>query len=140
MDLLKVFGPHCWDGAELWRIVEWEGEAMAHPVLFPGRTTREIRRVSPPGVGARLTETGMIISSTQIFLLRFGGRLSVIDAGSSNGKTRPDEPYWDHQNLPYEQTLASLGVRLEDVDFVFLSHLHHDHVGWATTAAERGWA
>jgi len=140
MNLLDVRGPYRWNGLTATRIVEWEGEALPHPVLFPGRTADEIRRASPPGAEARLTDAGMIVTSTQFFLLREGVRVSIVEAGSGNGKTRPNEPYWDHQNLPYRETLGSLGVRPEDVDYVFLSHLHPDHVGLATTAAGEGWA
>jgi glyoxylase-like metal-dependent hydrolase (beta-lactamase superfamily II) len=140
MNLLDIRGPYHFNGFTLTRIVEWEGEAMPHPVLFPGRTAAEIRQASPPGADARLTGTGMIVTSTQFFLLQERGRASVIEAGSGNGKSRPAEPYWDHQSLPYRETLAWLGVQPEDVAFVFLSHLHPDHVGLATTERDGGWA
>ncbi|MGB7537950.1 MAG: MBL fold metallo-hydrolase [Anaerolineales bacterium] len=133
MALLEIRGPHLFDEWNLFQIVEWEGEAMPHGVLFPGIPADEIRKASPPGVNARLTEKGMIVSSTQLFLLNEGNRAVLIEAGSGNGKTRPAEPYWDQQALPYRETLVALGVEPNDVEFVYLSHLHPDHVGLATT-------
>jgi glyoxylase-like metal-dependent hydrolase (beta-lactamase superfamily II) len=139
MNLLKTHGPYYYNEWKVTRIVEWEGEAMPHPVLFPGKTAGEIRAASPPGAEGRLTENGMIVTSTQLFVMQAGGRAVVIEAGSGNGKTRPAEPYWDHQNLPYRETLGSLGIEAEDVAYVFLSHLHPDHVGLATTGENGRW-
>ena len=140
MDLLETRGPHNFNGWKVTRIVEWEGEAMPHAVLFPGIPAAEIRKASPGGAHSRLTEKGMIVTSTQLFVLQGEGRAILFEAGSGNGKTRPSEPYWDHQNLPYRETLASLGIQPEDIEYVFLSHLHQDHVGLATTWADGRWA
>lgn len=140
MKLLETRGPHQFNGWTTTQIVEWEGEAMPHPILFPGKTAGQIRKASPPGADGRLTDNGMIVISAQFFVLQADGRAFVIEAGSGNGKTRPAEPYWDHQNLPYLETLAALGVQPEDVAYVFLSHLHPDHVGLATTWADGRWS
>ncbi len=139
MELLETRGSKRNNEWNMVQIVEWEGEAMPHPVLFPGISVDEIRKASPAGLDSRLTEKGMIVTSTQLFLLKNGGRPVLIEAGTGNGKTRPAEPYWDHQNLPYRETLAALGVAPDDVEFVFLSHLHQDHVGLATTWNGDGW-
>jgi glyoxylase-like metal-dependent hydrolase (beta-lactamase superfamily II) len=139
MALLEIRGPHLFDEWNVFQIVEWEGAAMPHGVLFPGIPVEDIRRASPPGRDGRLTETGMIVTSTQLFLLKAGRRAILIEGGSGNGKTRPAEPYWDHQSLPYLETLAALGVQPEDVERVCLSHLHQDHVGLATTWNGNRW-
>lgn len=139
MNLLETRGPYTINGFQVTQILEWEGEAMPHAILFPGIPADEIRKASPPGAQGRLTENGMIVTTTQLFLLQADGRAVLIEAGSGNGKARPAEPYWDHQTLPYRETLASLGVQPEDVEFVFLSHLHQDHVGLATTRIDGRW-
>jgi glyoxylase-like metal-dependent hydrolase (beta-lactamase superfamily II) len=77
--------------------------------------------------------------STQFFLLEQDHVVVLIEAGTGNGKTRPKESYWNHQHLPYKETLGSMGVDLEDVAYVFLTHLHVDHVGWATTKKNGAW-
>jgi glyoxylase-like metal-dependent hydrolase (beta-lactamase superfamily II) len=139
MTLLEIRGPRLLNDWKLYRIVEWEGEAFPHGVLFPGIPAEEIRRAVPAGPDGRLNDNGMIVSTTQFFLLLEGSRAIVVEAGTGNGKSRPAEPYWDHQNLPYAETLRSLGVGADDVEYLFLSHLHVDHVGLATTWADGAW-
>ena len=44
---------------------------------------------------------------------------------------------WGESPSPLQRNMQALGVRLEDIDAIFLSHLHFDHVGgrrWATRA------
>jgi glyoxylase-like metal-dependent hydrolase (beta-lactamase superfamily II) len=139
MEFLETRGPHPFGDWSVTQIVEWEGEAFRHDFLFPGIPVEEIRAASPANTASRLTDTGMLITSTQWFVLRREGHVMLVEQGTGNGKTRTAEPYWDHQNLPYFETLASLGIRPEDVEYVFLSHLHLDHVGLATTLQDGRW-
>jgi len=139
MKLLEIRGPHTFGKWKVTQIVEFEGEAFPHSFLFPDLSADEIRAASPAGEQARITESGMIITSTQLFVLQGDDHVVLIEQGTGNGKTRPNEPYWDHQNLPYRETLAALGIGPEDVDYVFFSHLHPDHVGLATTWNNDRW-
>jgi glyoxylase-like metal-dependent hydrolase (beta-lactamase superfamily II) len=139
MNLLETRGPHSFGPWIVHQIVEWEGEAFPYNFLFPDIPVSEIREASPLGANGRLTESGMIISSTQLFVLQRKGLVVLIELGTGNGKTRPHELYWNNQNLPYLETLASLGIKPEDVDYALLSHLHQDHVGLATTWQDDRW-
>jgi glyoxylase-like metal-dependent hydrolase (beta-lactamase superfamily II) len=139
MDFLETRGPYSYGPWTVTQVVEWEGEAFPHSFLFPDLSAAEIRAASPAGVEGRLTEKGMIITSTQFFVLQRTELTILIEQGTGNGKTRPDEPYWDHQSLPYLQTLAKLGIAPEQVDYVFFSHLHPDHVGLATMFNGKQW-
>jgi glyoxylase-like metal-dependent hydrolase (beta-lactamase superfamily II) len=139
MNLLEIRGPHTFGPWTVAQLVEWEGEAFPHDFLFPGIPVNAIRAASPTGVTSRLTEGGMIITATQLFVLRQKDLVILIELGTGNGKTRPGEAYWDHQNLPYLETLAALNVKPEEVAYVFLSHLHADHVGFATTWKDERW-
>jgi glyoxylase-like metal-dependent hydrolase (beta-lactamase superfamily II) len=63
------------------------------------------------------------------FLVRSAGTTVLVDTGVGP----PGLWDWtaeDEGRLPDE--LAALGVRAEDVDIVFLTHLHIDHLGWNT--------
>ncbi len=139
MNLLEIRGPHIFGPWTVTQLVEWEGEAFPHSVLFPHIPVEAVRQSSPSGVHGRLTEGGMIITATQLFVLQREDLAVLIELGTGNGKTRPDESYWDHQNLPYLETLAALKIQPEDVAYAFMSHLHVDHVGFATTRKGDRW-
>lgn len=42
-------------------------------------------------------------------------------------------------DMPYVARLAAAGVRPEDVDYVLLTYLHLDHVGWCTRIVDGHW-
>ncbi len=139
MELLETRGPYTFGPWKVTQIVEWDGESFPYSLLFPGIPVDELRASLPAGNDGRLTDTGMIITSTQLFVLQAADNVVLIEQGTGNGKSRPEAPYWNHQNLPYKETLASLSIRPEDVDYVFFSHLHKDHVGLATTRINDHW-
>lgn len=64
-------------------------------------------------------------------LVRTAGRTILVDTGLG---ARPD-PYWGVSEGKLLQALGEAGVAPEEVDVVFHSHLHADHVGWNVTAA-----
>ena len=69
------------------------------------------------------------------FLLRSEGKTILLDTGigsnATNGATVTALAGGVDGHLLVE--FQSAGVKLEDVDTVFLSHLHPDHVGWNLT-------
>lgn len=42
-------------------------------------------------------------------------------------------------DLPYMENLAKAGFTPEDIDIVFCTHLHIDHVGWNTHKVDDKW-
>ena len=60
------------------------------------------------------------------YLLRSGGRTILIDTGYGEG---PIESIGGRRGELMED-LAAKGVSPDEVDTVFISHLHSDHVGW----------
>jgi glyoxylase-like metal-dependent hydrolase (beta-lactamase superfamily II) len=63
-------------------------------------------------------------------LVKSGDATVLVDTGLG---AKPD-PYWKVSEGRLLAELARAGVRPEEVDIVFHSHLHADHVGWNTTA------
>lgn len=73
-------------------------------------------------------------------LLRFGSRVVLIDTCIGCGKQRPARPAWHaRDDQAYLGRLAALGVQPEQVDTVFCTHLHVDHVGWNTRLRDGRW-
>lgn len=85
--------------------------------------------------------SGKLMSSIQSWLIRLGGKTILVDACSGNGKTRtfPAFARFHMLDLPFLDNLAKAGARPEDVDIVFLTHLHIDHVGWNTRRQGDRW-
>nr|WP_231710286.1 MBL fold metallo-hydrolase [Roseibium limicola] len=63
----------------------------------------------------------------------------LIDTGSGNTKDRPLSPRFAGLDTPYLERLKAAGVAPEDVDYVLLTHLHIDHVGWNTVLSDGKW-
>ena len=65
------------------------------------------------------------------WILQLDGKTIVIDPCTGNG--RPHIlPTFDMLDIPYIKRFSATGVRPEDVDYVFCTHMHHDHCGWNT--------
>jgi glyoxylase-like metal-dependent hydrolase (beta-lactamase superfamily II) len=80
-----------------------------------------------------------LTESIHTWLVRFPGYTILVDTGVGNGKTVPALPQFDHLDLPYLDRLLAAGVQPEEVDFVLLTHLHLDHVGWNTLYEGGNW-
>jgi glyoxylase-like metal-dependent hydrolase (beta-lactamase superfamily II) len=72
-----------------------------------------------------LDHEGNLVFPFGCFLVRSGDRLVLIDTGL--GPIQSDT--WTGGKLPGE--LAAAGVKPEDIDTVFITHLHADHCGSA---------
>ena len=79
------------------------------------------------------------ILSVHSWLLKTPDHTILIDAAAGNHKERPRNPLFHRQDLPYLERLAEAGVDPEDVDYVFNTHLHVDHVGWNTRLRDGKW-
>jgi glyoxylase-like metal-dependent hydrolase (beta-lactamase superfamily II) len=69
------------------------------------------------------------------FLIRSQGRTILVDTGMGSSATNPGavEMFTGGQDGHLMEELQSVGVRPEDIDTVFFTHLHPDHVGWNLT-------
>jgi glyoxylase-like metal-dependent hydrolase (beta-lactamase superfamily II) len=85
------------------------------------------------------SETNIVNSAIQTWLLRSGGKTILVDTGVGNHKDRPYAPVWNRLETGFLANLARAGVQPEDVDIVINTHLHVDHVGWNTYLNDRQW-
>ncbi|MDP8984525.1 MAG: MBL fold metallo-hydrolase [Pseudomonadota bacterium] len=76
----------------------------------------------------------------QSFVLRVAGRTILIDPCVGEHKPRPTQPDWNLRSATgYLSRLSTAGVRPDEVDVVFCTHLHSDHVGWNTQLVDGRW-
>ncbi|MEU7486952.1 MBL fold metallo-hydrolase [Streptomyces sp. NPDC042319] len=85
------------------------------------------------------SDTNLVNSAIQTWLLRSEGKTILVDTGVGNHKERPYAPVWSHLETDFLANLARAGVAPEDVDIVINTHLHIDHVGWNTYLDGRQW-
>jgi glyoxylase-like metal-dependent hydrolase (beta-lactamase superfamily II) len=76
-----------------------------------------------------LTDDGLLPLELGGFLVRHRGRVAVVDAGVGTIKG----PFAGGAFL---ESLAAYGVAPSDVTDVVFTHLHFDHVGWATSKGD----
>lgn len=76
-------------------------------------------------------EDGMLVIDMGGFVVQTPGRTVLVDAGVGNGKARPN-PNFERRDDNWFALLRRIGVQPDDVDTVVFTHLHIDHVGFAT--------
>ncbi|CAB3750113.1 MBL fold metallo-hydrolase [Paraburkholderia humisilvae] len=94
------------------------------------------RLLSPATLDVQQEE---VILSVHTWVVRTGGHTLLIDTGIGNGKYRPFNARFDQLQTSFIERLALAGVRPSDVDYVLLTHLHADHVGWNTQFVDGRW-
>ncbi len=85
-------------------------------------------------------KTDSLIFPMQSYVVRTSHHTVLIDTCVGNHKDRPGRPQWHQKtDATYLQALAAHGLAPEDIDFVFCTHLHSDHVGWNTRLEDGRW-
>lgn len=125
-------------GAEIWTVTEREGP-QRHPAdLFPGYDPSvgdPILTAMGPTVFS--PATGRLMHSYQSFVVKRPGEVWLIDCCVGEGKARP--PHFGYPKDDWLRGLARAGVTPEQVTHVICTHLHVDHVGWATRLQKGSW-
>ncbi|PWS36102.1 MBL fold metallo-hydrolase [Falsiroseomonas bella] len=109
---------------------------LPRDLLFPGADPALLHRAAaldPLGVDPARDS---ILLRVQVFVIEHAGRVILVDGGIGDGKERPARASWHRRNTDF---LHRLGVAPEDVDMLLFTHLHADHVGWATRKVEWRW-
>jgi glyoxylase-like metal-dependent hydrolase (beta-lactamase superfamily II) len=83
-------------------------------------------------------EDGFLVIDMGGFVVRTPERTVLIDAGVGNGKDRPNPVFRDRRD-GWFAALRRAGVRPDEVDTVVFTHLHVDHVGFATRLDGSDW-
>jgi glyoxylase-like metal-dependent hydrolase (beta-lactamase superfamily II) len=133
--------PALWIGdARLDRVIDLERFTMGLTQLFPSADPVALvadRHWLEPDF-MRGDEVALSIHST---VIRVDGHVVLVDTCVGEHKPRPNQPAWNARaSTGYVARLAALGLTPADVDIVFCTHLHADHVGWNTSLADGRWS
>ena len=109
--------------------------------LFIGATAEDVDRhrhwLEP---WALCPQTGGAIMAVQSYLLRTSHHTILVDTCVGCDKTSDGFAPWHlRTDTSWLDRLGKAGVGVEDVDFVFCTHLHIDHVGWNTQLVDGRW-
>lgn len=114
--------------------------ALAPDVLFPDWDAASGRALEEHCSTASLDVTNRRVSlKTHLWVVEISGLTIVVDTGIGNGKTRPFSALFDRLDNPVLERFEAAGFRRERVDYVLLTHLHVDHVGWNTHWQDDRW-
>jgi glyoxylase-like metal-dependent hydrolase (beta-lactamase superfamily II) len=112
-------------------IIERDGPWRAPNIMFPSATPQELADVMscvPDFAYDRAQD--LLVITYQTFVVRTPRCTVLIDTCVGEHRRRPPQLLFDKQ--PWLDGFAQHGLAFEDVDYVFCTHLHVDHVGWNT--------
>lgn len=124
--------------AVITRIVETQF-SLAFNVLFPGAVDGLGRAIEQRTLPADFTPSQPVTLSIHSWLVEMDGLKILIDTGIGNHKPRPFSALFHQLETDFLQQLAEAGATPDQIDYVLLTHLHTDHVGWNTRLVEGKW-
>ncbi len=123
------------------RIVEMVSPFETLADFFPDSSQEQIDLCKPwLEPWALCPETGKFILVVQSYLVRTRHHTILIDTCVGCDKTAPWYVDWHKRtDRSWLNRLAQCQVSPDDVDYVFCTHLHGDHVGWNTQLQNGRW-
>ena len=122
----------------VWRIEEWGGQFAPPSALFAEYEDAAFAPYASSFTPDYLRD-GMIYAFLQSFLINANGLRILVDTGAGNDKDRPGIGVFGNLQSDFLARLAATGHQPEDIDIVFCTHLHIDHVGWNTRLSQGAW-
>jgi glyoxylase-like metal-dependent hydrolase (beta-lactamase superfamily II) len=81
--------------------------------------------------------SGRMVITYQTFVVRTPKHTILVDTCTGDDKGYP--PPMDFPKQPWLDGFRGAGLRFEDIDYVFCTHLHIDHCGWNTVLRDGRW-
>jgi glyoxylase-like metal-dependent hydrolase (beta-lactamase superfamily II) len=127
-------------GLIIHRIVEMSGPFLSLRQMLPALTEETLAEHRAWLYPTALDAEDRAILTVQSYVIQTPHHNILIDTCIGNNKTLPHVPHWNNQQgHEYERALTAAGLRYEDIDYVFCTHLHADHVGWNTRLVAGKW-
>ena len=132
--------PHAFaiGGHKVYRIEEWQGGFCPPENLFAEYDAASFDAQSGLFTPDYYRE-GNIYVFLQSWLIDTGHETVLIDTGAGNSKERPGIPVFGDLETDFLSKLHEAGYRPEQINKVFCTHLHIDHVGWNTRKVDGRW-
>lgn len=113
----------------------WRKPTDMFPTADPDRARARLLELEPYVYDA---QADLLVSTYQTFVVRTGKHTILID--TCVGEDKPNRgPKLDYSKQPWLDGFAAEGLRFEDIDYVFCTHLHIDHCGWNTRLENGRW-
>ena len=121
-------------------LVDHVGPTRLAAELF-GPDADDLIRRHPGLLGADYVDpqTGRMILAYQSFLIATPEATVLVDAAVGEDGEYPARPDWHRRKSDWLNHLGRAGFAPEDIDIVFLTHLHVDHVGWLSRRQADVW-
>ena len=123
---------------EISSIIERDGPWRRPAVMFPNSDARVAAahlRLMEPFLYAPASD--LLVITYQTLVVRSSHHTILIDTCTGEDKGLP-APF-DFPKQPWLDAFAAHGLSFEDIDYVFCTHLHVDHVGWNTKLVDGRW-
>ncbi|WP_227270713.1 MBL fold metallo-hydrolase [Roseobacter weihaiensis] len=113
----------------------------AGPTRLPSELLKNVpaEATAPEWLAPYLAADGRMIMAYQSFVLKLGARVIVVDCAVGEDGNFPARPDWHEKKSNWLAHLGLAGVTPDQVDTVFLTHLHMDHTGWLTRKNAGEW-
>jgi glyoxylase-like metal-dependent hydrolase (beta-lactamase superfamily II) len=119
-------------------IIERDGPWRTPEVMFPGYDPvigrKHIAELDPVVFDHA---SGKMVITYQTFVVRTPSHTVLVDTCTGEDKGYPAP--MDFPKQPWLDNFAAAGLRFEDIDYVFCTHLHIDHCGWNTRLHNGRW-
>jgi glyoxylase-like metal-dependent hydrolase (beta-lactamase superfamily II) len=127
--------------ANVYRVIDLDPFTLPLAFLFPGASIEALGAAATALDGVHIdARNGAVHLAVQSHLIRFAGKIILIDSCVGEHKPRPARPDWHQRsNSPYLANFAACGCSPDDIDIVMCTHLHADHVGWNTRLVSGQW-
>jgi glyoxylase-like metal-dependent hydrolase (beta-lactamase superfamily II) len=112
----------------------WRRPAEMFPAYDPELGARHLKTLDPVVFDAA---SGRMVITYQTFVVRTPKHTILVDTCTGEDKGYPAP--MDFPKAPWLEGFAAAGLRFEDIDYVFCTHLHIDHCGWNTVLRDGRW-